>query len=191
MAFLLFGTAWFWLLFGGAAILIIWFLESALDFEHDRGSGGGLFSTLTIIACLTLYWFFGSSEDIKTLFMYLRDNPARSLLWIGSYIALGLVWSIFKWYFYLYNKNEYLTKKFENDSLYESDFPKAKNNKARIISWMSYWPFSALWTLINEPVKKTYRFIYSKMERLFVAMENKILGELKAKFKAKQEEKRK
>ena len=147
MGFLLFGTVWFWLLFGGAAILIIWFLESALDYERDRDNGGGFFSTLTLAACILLYYFFGSSEDVRNILIYLKDHPGQALLRVGIYIVLGLVWSIFKWYFFLHNKNEYLTKKFENDNLRESDFPKAKNNKSRIISWMSYWPFSAFWTL--------------------------------------------
>ena len=111
MGFLLFGTVWFWLLFGGAAILIIWFLESALDYERDRDNGGGFFSTLTLAACILLYYFFGSSEDVRNILIYLKDHPGQALLRVGIYIVLGLVWSIFKWYFFLHNKNEYLCDK--------------------------------------------------------------------------------
>ena len=76
--------------------LIIYFLESALDYERDRDNGGGFYSTLTIGACILLYWFFGSSEDIRNLLRYLRDHSGASLIWVGSYIVIGLVWSIFK-----------------------------------------------------------------------------------------------
>jgi hypothetical protein len=38
--------------------------------------------------------------------------------------------------------------------------PQAKNEKARITRWMSFWPMSALWTLINDPIRRAFEEIY-------------------------------
>jgi len=186
MEFFIFGTVWFWLLLTGAAFLIIWFLESALN--NSRDNGGGIFSTITIIGAVAIYYFLGSKDDVLNFFIFIKDHPLMSITRVGIYIGIGLVWSIFKWYFFLKNKMEYLTAKFETEhtpnwsAVSYNDFPKAKNNKSRIISWMSYWPFSALWTLINEPVKKTFRFIYSKVESIYEKMAEKIFEDLKKKI---------
>lgn len=184
MEFLIFGTVWFWILFLGASFLIIWFLENALGRSKD--SGGGMLSTITLIAAIAVYYFLGSSQDVINFFLYVKDHPIFSLLRVGAYIGIGLVWSIFKWYFFLRNKAESLTAQMDeypaSTSFSEKDFPKAKDNKARIISWMSYWPFSAFWTLLNEPIKKTYKYIYSKIEGLYDKMTEKIFAELKKKI---------
>jgi hypothetical protein len=60
------------------------------------------------------------------------------------------------------------TTKWE-DSRYRQTFlnedgglaPLARTNKSRIMMWMGYWPFSALWTMIDEPIKKAFRAIYN------------------------------
>jgi hypothetical protein len=189
VGFLIFGTLWFWLLVSVASISIIWILESAL--YGSRHNGGGLYSTLVIIGCVILYYFCGSKQDVEDFFVFIKDHPVLSLLRILIYIGIGLVWSVFKWYFFLQNTKEKLLKQIEyrkeeypgntklNGPIHESDFPKAKDNKARIISWMSYWPFSAFWTLINEPVKKIFKFIYTKFEGVFTYMEKKVFSDIR------------
>jgi len=174
------GTIWFWVLVAIASGLIIYFLETALNDEyHD--TGGGAPSTLIIGIVIALYYFLGSKQDVKDFFFYLKDHPWLSLGRIGIYISIGIIWSVFKWFFFLQNKKEYFKKKMETSSwkFNESDIPQAKRNKARIISWMSYWPFSMLWTTINEPVKKTFRFIYSKIEGVFQKMANSTFSDFK------------
>lgn len=184
LGFLLFGTLWFWLLVAIASILIIFFLETALDEEY-KDTGGGTPATIVIFIGIGLYYFFGSRQDIYDFFSYLRDYPFYALGRVGAYIGIGIIWSIFKWYFFLQNKKDYFLKKKEregkNFEFDARDIPQAKRNKSRIITWMSYWPFSMLWTLINEPVKKTFRFIYSKIEGLFQKMSNSTFNDLKTK----------
>lgn len=41
--------------------------------------------------------------------------------------------------------------------------PKLRSNKSRILFWIGFWPFSAIWTLINEPIKKIAHFIYNRL----------------------------
>jgi len=39
------------------------------------------------------------------------------------------------------------------------DAPRAWNNKARITRWMAYWPFSVIWTMLDDVIKKIFRTI--------------------------------
>lgn len=40
---------------------------------------------------------------------------------------------------------------------------KVRDNKARILAWMSYWPASMLWTIINDPVRRFFEFVYENV----------------------------
>lgn len=38
--------------------------------------------------------------------------------------------------------------------------PSPRDHKARIMIWMAWWPWSMLWTLLNDPIKRLFRAIY-------------------------------
>lgn len=40
---------------------------------------------------------------------------------------------------------------------------KVSKNKSRIMTWLVYWPFSALWTLLNDPIRHLYNFVYDRI----------------------------
>jgi hypothetical protein len=173
MGIFIFGTLWFWLLITITGGLILYILESALwDSEDD--SGGGLRVTLVLIGAGLLYYFFGSKEDIISIFTYIKENPSFVLSLFAGYLFIGVIWSIAKWYFFLLNKKEYYLR--SNIPFHRVTAPKANKNKARIMSWMMYWPFSGLWTLINEPIKKAFQLIYRNIEGLFDRMSDKIFN---------------
>jgi hypothetical protein len=46
---------------------------------------------------------------------------------------------------------------------------------------MSYFPFSMIWTVINEPFKRLYNFLYARFVSVFERLEKIVLGELRAK----------
>jgi len=41
--------------------------------------------------------------------------------------------------------------------------PMAHRCKGRITAWMTYWPWSALWTLINDPVRRFFCWAYEQL----------------------------
>lgn len=51
--------------------------------------------------------------------------------------------------------------------------PMVSDNKSRITGWMTYWPWSALWTLINDPVRRFYRWAYTQLHGLLQGMSDK------------------
>lgn len=56
--------------------------------------------------------------------------------------------------------------------------PMVNENKARITSWMTYWPWSALWTLINDPIRRFYRWAYTQLRGLLQDMSDKAFKDL-------------
>lgn len=49
----------------------------------------------------------------------------------------------------------------------------ASKNKNKILVWMMYWPFSLVWTLIDEPFKKAFYFIFDQIKGLYQAISEK------------------
>jgi hypothetical protein len=181
MGIIAFGTLWFWIAFVVASGLIIFFLESALE-ELNEDDGGGWKSTLTIIGFVGLYWWLGDSADLLSILQYIKTNTVGFLTWIGVYILIGLVWSVVKWYFFLLNARDKAVERQKDGRILENyELPTAAKNKARIITWMSYFPFSMLWTVINEPFKRLYNFLYGRFVSVFERLEKYVLGELRAK----------
>jgi len=81
-----------------------------------------------------------------------------------------------KWISYLQNV-KYSTS--EGKSFYESDspenivskiIPQANTKKALIVSWISYWPMSLGATLLNNPFRKFFEWIYSLVSGIYDRM---------------------
>jgi hypothetical protein len=48
--------------------------------------------------------------------------------------------------------------------------PKARENKQRIVSWMSLWPFSFVGTLLNDPVRRFFTWLFKAFSSLYQRM---------------------
>lgn len=167
---LAFGTVWFWIIILLASALII------LSTEDDETVWGS--NVWFGIMILALY-FLGNSEFFKSVAAFMLHNPGISLGIFFCYVLAGTVWSIFKWFFFLKRtKLDWQKRHPNNDAYFDIEHYKVAKNKARIIIWMIYWPWSAAWTLVNDPVKKTFEFVLFRIENLYNKMSAKILGDL-------------
>lgn len=59
--------------------------------------------------------------------------------------------------------------------------PLASNNKAKIIAWISFWPFSFLGTFINDPVRRFFNFIFSNLKKTYQKMSDHLFKDLEPK----------
>ena len=50
--------------------------------------------------------------------------------------------------------------------------PRASKNKARITAWACYWPFSFVGTLLNDPVRRLFNFLFNQFKALYERMSN-------------------
>lgn len=48
--------------------------------------------------------------------------------------------------------------------------PRASKNKARITAWAAFWPFSFLGTLLNDPVRRIFNFLFNQFKALYQKM---------------------
>lgn len=49
----------------------------------------------------------------------------------------------------------------------EGYIPNIRKNKSRILMWMFYWPFSSVWTLVNDPIKRAFKHIFAKLNKVY------------------------
>lgn len=83
LAFLVFGTFWFWVVTVGMLLLI----ASAVEYERP-----GL-ATLMLVGTFAALGFFG---DVNILTFALH-NPVTAIVAVLGYVGVGVLWACFKW----------------------------------------------------------------------------------------------
>lgn len=56
--------------------------------------------------------------------------------------------------------------------------PSVRANKYRILTWMMFWPWSATWTIINDPVKKLFKEIFNRIKSVYENVANNIYKDI-------------
>jgi len=181
------GTLWFWLFLATFLILEFLWIEA-----WENGIG----ATITLSVFLAIHWFWGD----PSIFQWIGDNPETIAFGMLGYFVTGCVWGFVKWFLHLKEKaREYQEKRLEflagkgvkkadlstpvpenlredwrRYSQYKVARPKAAQNKSRIITWMAYWPWSAMWTMIRDPFVHAYNFCAERLEKMSAKVFNNI-----------------
>lgn len=183
--FIVIGGLWFWILTAVTAISIL------ICVEREDGSG----STALLVLYLILLWIFSDFNPLA----WLGQNPKTAVAAILLYFLLGTVWAVVKWYAYVHQQArrvrslllEFL-KRHGLETLRDAtpevrrewathcsirgvshEPPLIARHKDRIVLWMSYWPLSAIWTLINDPVHRIFKMIYNRLGGVLQGMSNR------------------
>lgn len=56
---------------------------------------------------------------------------------------------------------------------------KVTKHKSRIMTWLAYWPFSAAWTLLNDPLRHLYNFLYERIGGSLQAISNRVFRDIR------------
>jgi hypothetical protein len=56
--------------------------------------------------------------------------------------------------------------------------PMIREHKWRVIAQMTYWPWSALWTLINDPVRRFFSWAYERLSGTLQAISNRAFRDI-------------
>ena len=203
-ATLVFGSTLFWL-----ALIVLSVIICICD---DQDSP--FFGTLTVLATLILFKISG---------LFSLSNPILVLLAFLAFVVCGVVWSVFKWGFFLSNKKDHLNEiklkyikevngntEDDNDKIEEntsvklskrmanglhdelsmagyfrnfnanrrSVIPTAVKNKRRIMGWVMYWPWSVVWTIINDPVRKFFKMLWRKLSGQYQKMADTVFKDV-------------
>ncbi|CAB4162984.1 hypothetical protein UFOVP787_213 [uncultured Caudovirales phage] len=140
-----------------------------LIFNVERGNVA--FTTILVILGLCILQFFTNVQP----FTYILNNPMNVLIGLVAYFAAGCVYVYAKWYSFLRRKyEEFRDLKYDYDCLI-----KVSNNKERIFGWLFYWPLSAAWTVLNDPIRRIFNFVYSHISGSLQRMSDRMYAEMK------------
>ena len=197
-----FGGFWFWGLLGFASLLLILCLEKDSGFVTTVVFMITLAVMLCLGNAGWLTWVFqnplhfglgvlgylavGVGWGIGKWWAYVRDCAARYFrerqAWLEARLAsppdegdnvtewqealrTGVLVGEVKWSWQDYIKHNYHGNKITK--------PLARRYKGQIITWMTYWPWSALWTLINDPIRRFFRWVYEQLSGVLQAISDR------------------
>ncbi len=172
---LLFGTVWFWMFIGGVFAVMIMEVEGEVLQNDSFGVG----ATIVLIFSLLLLYFFGNKTYFDSFIIYAIDKPSHVIGMIMGYFVVGTIWSFVKWYFFLLNKRDYFLKNRDTYCVCRQatcDAPKVSDYQYVIIRWMTYWPFSMVWTLINDPVRRIFNRIYCLVQKQMQSLSDRMFA---------------
>lgn len=131
---------------------------------------------------------------------YIRTNPLRTVELVAAYFAIGVGWTLIKWYFFVHRKvvayNEYkrnFLKSHNVDSLtpalaaeladelsnangyrntrgVSATAPDPADHKGDLTRWGTYWPFSMVGTALNDVVRRAWEYVYEMLQTTYHRM---------------------
>ncbi len=189
------GGSWFYVLAVLASIIIIYGLE-------DDTPPFAVWATIIFFIAL---WLCGNFNIVT----WIINSPGLLCKYGAQYIVIGVVWGIAKYWFFLTDKKrkfdrivtEYLVDKgikgsevpehLQKDcraevynALGSDPVPTLSSSTKHILFWMTYWPWSMIWTCLNNPLRWAFEEIVYRMKGLFNGMYNKIIGDRAEQFKS-------
>lgn len=178
---LIFTGAWFWILTAFVFALLVWEVATERSVK----------AVFTIALYILIIHLFGDAA----LFSMLKMHPELVYIGVPAFFVLGAVWSLAKWWLFVKRealeyreyRMSYLISNGISDAtldtivpdhlkgrICEAKKPLARMHKNRIITWMVYWPFSMVWTILDEP----WRLIYEFMSRVFQRISDHVWKDL-------------
>lgn len=176
-ALLAIGGLGFWALVVIETILLLCWIE----WEYS-----GLATISIILTGLIMQ--FGCNVNIAA---YIQEHPLSVAYGILGYFFVGTIWSVIKWWFYVRGErrkyDEFKHNWLESHDIEGTSIPDDKKesflhdlptygsdeidirpqvgcHKARIYLWIAYFPWSMLWTVVNDPIRRICREIYAHIK---------------------------
>lgn len=200
------------------AVLFVLFVVECILTETESFGWATLTLLVTGVASVFLHRLW---PDVPSVWEFVRAHGVFTLVYVGAYVAVGIVWSFIKWFSYLMSfRDAFRTQKeafFKSKGLdgllatapvpeehqaafkdfiqhnvrwtgehraqlFDLERPRASKNKARITAWASFWPFSFVGTLLNDPVRRLFNLLFNWFKALYQQMSDWVFrndGELK------------
>lgn len=136
---------------------------------YNVEQGNTAFTTILVVLGLCILQFFTTLSPLT----YVYNNPYNTIIALVGYFAAGCVYVYAKWY-------SYLRKQYETYSRlsYDSGVVEVSNNKERIFGWLFYWPLSASWTVLNDPIRRIFNFVYNRISGSLQRMSDKMYSDI-------------
>lgn len=171
------GAFWFWMLILVETVVIF------ACIENEKG----ILATLSVVGFFSLLWLLG----VFNVFGYMAKNPWKSPLYVGGYFVAGALWSVVKWYVYVINQrsryDDARANFLENINVKSGSLtdelkikwethlemirlevkPQARKHMGKLLTWATYWPWSFLWTFVDDFVKRVFKLILLRLQAVY------------------------
>lgn len=175
------GTFWFWALIIAEIVLLFMFVEyengvgatvslivfaAALQWFGDTDIIGFVVANpLKLVAIVASYFLLGAIWGTAKWWIFVRDRleeyeELRDDFLRNKGLPTGQTVPVTyrqEWKQMLERSRSY------RDGRTLSEAPRARDNKGRIMRWMSFWPVSMLWSFLDDFVKRVFKTIYYRI----------------------------
>lgn len=176
--FVAIGGVAFWMVAAVFSVFVI------LALETDSGTGATFVGALFILFLMVATPF--------NPVVWALTNPGTFVSYLAGYFAAGSVWSFLKWIFYVLRRREEariartefkekgLTGDFGDWVVGRSNYrdshypPQVSRHKSDLVFWATWWPWSAFWTLLNDPIRHIWNFLYNLFGRSLQNITNRM-----------------
>lgn len=187
--------------FGSIPFIIVFGILPALALitlvDQRNGFSSGLGVVIITALLVTLLSNFNP-------FSWLINHTYEVAFYALIYFVAAVIYGTFRWYLFLrdraaeYQKerderlptwltqNSYADLSSEKAQLEFRNYmrgcmsgefpPHPRNNKARIVAWMAYWPFSALWVFTHRPLMWIWDTVHDFTANLYARMSRRVFG---------------
>jgi hypothetical protein len=148
---------------------------------------------------------------------YIKTNPLRTVELIAAYFAIGVAWTLIKWYFFVhrqvvkYNefKRQFLKENnaaaltpelaakladqlssrgsYRNGLGISATAPDPADHKGDLTRWGTYWPFSMVGTALNDVVRRAWEYVYEMLQTTYARISKAIFKTAEADLKMAEE----
>lgn len=162
------GTLWFWMLIAVSVGLLTYLVNT----------GNGFGSTAIFVLTILAISFLGNSKLVSDIIGYVNLNPGIAIGLFCGYFIAGAIWSLVKWYYFVLEQRdiqlETSKSAYNKKNGFKFKVPKPGDYKGDIILWMSYWPLSFIWTMIDNPFKRIFAKIFKNLENTYTKISSHI-----------------
>lgn len=178
--FLAVGTVWFWIVIGFFIIFELVCAEDAL------GWAIGWFLLFT-----GFLWLGGAFAGLGA---FVVAHPFDTIGYVAGYLFVGFLWTFVKWWRFLVNSQEDYNRaraEFMQEEGLDPDEPipadqfdtfrrrhgisnvhdlehlTFDDQRERICGWAVFWPFSVVFTAVNDPVRRVLLFAIDSFKSVY------------------------
>ncbi len=128
---------------------------------------------------------------------WIRAHPEDIIKWIAVYLAVGAIYGVARYLLFMrgvatkfrewrhvnnYDKMSAITagsaRSFANHAGIKNFPMRVRDYKGMILFWMSYWPLSLPWTIINHPVMRFFNFVYTRLSGVLQTITDRSFGNI-------------
>lgn len=187
------GTFWFWALIAAEIILLFMFVEyengfgatasllifgAALQWCGDVDLIGFAFGNpLRLVAVVAAYFLLGGFWGTIKWRIFAKDRleayeELRDEFLSDKHIPTGTAVPVEfrkQW-------KERLERRRSSGGRTLAEAPSARDNKSRIMRWMSFWPVSMLWSFLDDFIKRIFKAIYHRISSFLQRISDNIFA---------------